>query len=259
MQSDTIINVKLTTLNLQGFVNWETRKPHILAYLQRTQPDIILFQEVVFLPEISSFNQVQLLNQTLDYAFEYSSVTRLQVGEEYPTYREGLAFLSAYPATKTDTIVLKQAPGDEHNRIVQLIDLFVDGRIIKLANVHFSLTDTTDFATAHLQETLQILAARGEERIIAGDFNLSNLESTAELWQDHYRASSEYAYTSFPRDNKRIDYILIPKSHHFNILTTSADDLSDHLAITAEISVRHSPPKMPVPKAHSFIKDSVLQ
>lgn len=229
--------MKVTTLNLQGFTNWEERKINILAFLEKTDSDIVLFQEAVFLPDISPYNQAQLLNQTLLYPYEYSSITRLQVGVEYETYREGLALISKYPVAKTDTIILKKAPLDAHNRIIQLIDVRVDGHIVKLANVHFSLTDTLDFATAHLQETLDLFASRGEERIIAGDFNLDHLEASSELWQEHYFASTQVPYVSYPSQNKRNDYVLIPKSYHFGAITTSGDNLSDHRALTTEIDL----------------------
>lgn len=225
-------------LNLQGFENWETRKINILAYLRQTAPDIVLFQEAVFLPELSAFNQAQLLNQELDYVSEHSAISRLQVGLEYSTYREGLAAISQLPIVKTDTIVLKQAPGDEHNRIVQFIDVLLDGAIIKFANVHFSLTDTIDFASAHFQETLDIIAERDEERIIVGDFNINNLDALAELWQEHYKASTEFSYISYPGMNKRNDYVLIPKSYKFTALSVSNDSLSDHRAITVDISTQ---------------------
>lgn len=228
--------MKITTLNLQGFTDWKARKPLIMDYLTKENPDIILFQEVVFLPEVSAWNQAQILNRELNYPYEHSSVTRLQVGLEYETYREGLAFVSRFPVTTTDTIVLKKAPEDPLNRIIQLIDVVINNQTIKLANVHFSVTDTTDFATAHLQETLAILAEREEERIIIGDFNLTSLDTTTALWRDHYTASTTFPYVSFPGMNKSIDYILVPKSYNLDSVIESGDGLSDHRALTAGIS-----------------------
>lgn len=228
--------MRLTSLNLQGFADWSERKPYITAYLKQVDPAIVLFQEVVFLPDISPYNPVQLLNQELRYSFEHSTITRLQVGVEYPVFREGLACISRYPITKTDTLILKKAPGDEHNRIVQLIDLLIDKRTVKLANVHFSLTDDVDFATAHLEETLDILKSRGEERIIAGDFNINNLEDTASLWKDHYTASTIVPYISYVSMDKRNDYVLIPNSYTFEAITVSGDGLSDHRALTIDIT-----------------------
>ena len=228
--------MKITTLNLFGVDNWQERQPRIIEYIKKTDPDIVFFQEVVYITEVSQYNQVQLLNQDLGYMSEHSSVTRLQVGRIYPVYREGLAFISKLPITKTDTLVLKKAALDEHNRIVQFIDVVIDNELVKFAHVHFSITDVIDFATAHLQEVLEILEARGERRIIIGDFNLDNLDSTKSLWEENYHASTEFDYMSFPSMSKSIDYVLIPKTYEFNIIILSDDTLSDHRAVTADIS-----------------------
>jgi len=229
--------MKITTLNLQGFEDWEDRQSEILTYLTETNPDVILFQEVVFIPTISPFNQVQLLNKDLCYTYEHSAVTRLQPSREYETFREGLAALSRFPVIKSDTIVLKKTEGDEHNRIIQLLDVEVEGSIVKLANIHFSLSDFTDYATAHLAETLEILQKHDEQRIIAGDFNLDHLESLSALWGDVYEASTKIPYVSYPAMRKRNDYFLVPKSYSFLDITTSRDGLSDHRAVTVEIDI----------------------
>jgi endonuclease/exonuclease/phosphatase family metal-dependent hydrolase len=227
--------MKITTLNMQGFVDWEARKPEIIRYLKETDPDVILFQEVVFLPHLSAKNQVQLINEELGYAYEHSAVTRLQDSHEYVTFREGLAMLSKHPVLKTDTVVLKQEPGDEHNRIIQLIDVRVDETLVLLANVHFSLTDNQDFATAHFKETLEIIKNKDEERIIAGDFNMDRLEDLSELWADSFTASTAVPYVSFPKMNKRNDYFLVPKPIELHNISVSGDGLSDHRAVTVEI------------------------
>jgi len=229
--------VKLTTLNLQGFTDWHDRKPEIVDYLKSTQPDIIFFQEVVFLPGTAPHNQAQILNEDLQYTYEHSAVTRLQPSHEYEIFREGLAFLSRYPVLKTDTIVLRKAEGDEHNRIIQLIDIQIGGDIVKLANVHFSLTDTVDYATAHLQETLDIIKAQGEERIIAGDFNIDHLEELSGVWGEDYDASTRVEYVSYPSMGKRNDYVLVPKGLILKHLSTSGNSLSDHRAVTVEIDL----------------------
>jgi endonuclease/exonuclease/phosphatase family metal-dependent hydrolase len=226
----------ITSLNLQGFENWEERLPAILSYLKTTNPDIILLQEAVYLPELSPFNQAQLLNQSLNYTYELSTISRLQVGLHYPTYREGLVILSKHPIIRSDTIVLKQARGDEHNRIVQLADIHVNDITIPIANVHFSITDHVDYATPHLKELLEVLGSRDEQRVIAGDFNLSNIEPSGKLWDDTYSSSSSFSYISFPEMNKRIDYALIPKVFRFNDVSVSGDGLSDHRALTIDIT-----------------------
>lgn len=229
--------MKITTLNLQGFENWQERSPRIVDFLEQEKPDVVFLQEAVYLPEISPFNNAQLLNQKLGYEYEASAISRLQVGREYPVYREGLAVLSRFAISKSDVVILKQAEGDKHNRIVQLVDIETPDGTIKVANVHFSITDFTDFATAHLAETLDILEARDEQRIIAGDFNLrgQQWENTQPLWQENYVSSSSADYVSFPKNNDRVDYVLAPKAYDMRNITTSPDDLSDHRALTVEI------------------------
>ena len=227
--------MEITTLNLQAFENWDVRRPAIIEYLRSTAADLILFQEVVYLPGISPYNQAQILNETLEYPYIHSSVTRLQDSPQYETYREGLAVLSKYPVVQSDTLVLKKSPEDEHNRIVQLVDIARGDQIVKVANVHYSLTDTTDFATAHLNETLEILSERSEKRIIGGDFNMSDLDAVAVVWKEDYRASTEKDYISYPSMNKRIDYFLVPKAYSFIDISTSSEGLSDHNAVTIEI------------------------
>lgn len=227
--------MKLVSLNLQGVVDWQERQPRVAKYLEAEQPDIIFFQEVVYLPSITPQNRVQLLNEQLGFEFENSAVTRLQPSPHYDVFREGLAILSRYPILKSSTIVLKQQPGDEHNRIVQFIDVKIGDEIVKLANVHFSLTDGQDFATAHLLELLEILDSLGEERIIAGDFNMEHLDQLSEYWQAKYRASTVFKYVSSIPDSRQIDHVLIPKQYVFTKFNVSGDGLSDHRALSVAI------------------------
>ena len=229
------IDMKLTTLNLQGFSDWQQREPKIISYLQHEKPDIIFFQEVVYIPEISAYTQIHPINASLNYLFEHHSITRRQIGLEYPVYREGLSVVSKTPIVKTDAIILKRASGDEHERIIQFIDLFIDDHVVKFVHVHFSITDITDYATAQFLETLDILHTRGEQRIIIGDFNLSNLDASRHAWDENYISSESVPYVSYPSETKRIDYVLIPKNYIFESIHTSNEAISDHRALTVVI------------------------
>lgn len=229
------MKLSITSLNLQGFDHWDNRDPKIVEYLSKVNSDVVVFQEAVFLPDISPHNQAQLLNQDLHYPFEVSTISRLQSSPDFSVYREGLALLSKHPITSSDTLVLKKEDGDEHNRILQLIDIMIDNKIYRIGHVHFSITDRVDYATPHLEETLSILKAREEKRILIGDFNLTHLEESAHLWQDDYVASTDTDYVTYPSQNKRIDYALIPKEYAFDSITVSEDGLSDHRALTVVI------------------------
>lgn len=234
------MKLKITSLNLQGFEDWETRSPLILEYLKRIDADIVVFQEAVFLPSVSPHNQAQLLNQDLGYPYQVSTISRLQVGIEHPIYREGLALISKYHIRSSDTLILKKHEDDEHSRILQLIDVWVGEQIIRIGHVHFSITDFVDYATPHLKETLSILKARHEKRILIGDFNITHLEETSELWDDEYIASTEVPYITYPtwhEGPKRTDYALIPKEFSFDTIEVSGDGLSDHRALTVVIDI----------------------
>lgn len=225
--------MKVVSLNLYGFFDWEERLPRLLRYLEREQPDLVLLQEVVYLPHISPFTQLALLNQAAGFPHLHSSVSRLQRGADLRPYREGLGVLSRFPVTGAETLVLLHEEDDPHNRLVQFFDIS-DGAVWKFANVHFSVED--EYALHHLQEVLAILKSRGEKRIIGGDFNVNHLERHAHLWRDDYVLTTEIEqYVSFARSRQANDYFLVPKEYEVESIEASEDGLSDHRAIAVDV------------------------
>ena len=227
--------MRITSLNLRGFFDWEQRSARVVDFLRRTDPDVILFQEVVYLPDESPFSPVALLNRSLGYPYAHSAITRLQDSPTYGVYREGLAVLSRLPVPATESLALRHEDHDPHRRIVQLIDV-QDGPVThRLADVHLSVRD--DFALHHLQELLGILAARGEQRIIGGDFNVNHLERHRSLWHDDYVLTSEIEqYVSYPHSQQANDYFLVPRSYAITDMRLSSGDLSDHRALTVDLA-----------------------
>lgn len=231
--------MRITTLNLRGFFDWETRVDAVISYLDGAAPDVILFQEVVYLPETSPVTQPDLLQRALAAAgrafpCRHSAVTRLQTGIDGGPYREGLSVLSRYPVTSSEALVLRHEVNDPHNRMVQFVDLDVDGTAWKLANVHLSIRD--EYAVHHLAEVLGILDARGEQRIIGGDFNVNHLERRASMWRGRYQLSSEVEeYVSYGKSGQANDYFLVPVTHRIVDLALSDDGLSDHRALTVDL------------------------
>ncbi len=235
------MKITFGSLNVQSFTDWDDRKSNIINYLTRTSPDVVLFQEVTFLPQINARNQVSILNDTLGYTYENIAITRLQDSPTFENYREGLGVLSRWPIVKSETIVLKQQAHDEHQRIVQLIDLQVGTKVVKFAHIHFSISDNDEnLPREHMRELLDIFAAREETRIIGGDFNMNDIDIHADLWQDQYISSSSTPYETYPAMHKRVDYFLLPKDCAFLSITTSPDGLSDHRALTITLEDAHS-------------------
>ena len=230
--------MRITTLNLRGFFDWEHRMPLLVEYLRELAPDVLLLQEVVYLPEISPFSTVELLNRGLLHPYRQEAITRLQRGRRHEVYREGLAVLSRLPVGASQTIALQHETGDPHHRIVQLVDVVGEGGVWPLANVHLSVRD--DFALTHLGEVLGMLRAKGEQRIVGGDFNVDHLEQHAELWEDAVLTSSVQPYLSHPSSNENDDYFLVPTAYAIDRIQVSGDELSDHRAVTVDLSPRES-------------------
>jgi endonuclease/exonuclease/phosphatase family metal-dependent hydrolase len=226
--------MRITTLNLRGFFDWDARSPQIVAYLRGIDPDVILFQEVVFLPDVSPFSPVELLNRDLGLPFRHEAITRLQRGRTHPVYREGLAVLSKLPLAATQTLALQHETGDPHQRIVQLVDVSGEDGLWPLANVHLSVRD--DFALHHLGEVLTILRDRGERRVLGGDFNVNHLERHAALWHDAVLTSTVARYQSHPSSEENDDYFLVPTEFRIDRVQVSGDGLSDHEAITVDLT-----------------------
>ena len=226
--------MRITSLNLRGFFDWTARSPQIIAYLRSLDPDVILFQEVVYLPDVSPFSPVELLNRDLGLPFRHEAITRLQRGRTHPVYREGLALLSKLPIAATQTLALRHEEGDPHQRIVQFADVTGQGGVWPLANVHLSVRD--DFALHNLGEVLTVLRAKDERRILGGDFNLNHLEQHASLWHDAVLTSTVAHYESHPSSHENDDYFLVPTEFTIDRVRVSGDDLSDHEAVTVDLS-----------------------
>jgi endonuclease/exonuclease/phosphatase family metal-dependent hydrolase len=225
--------MKIVSLNLRGFFDWDERLPHVVRYLRDEQPDVVVLQEVVFLPGISPLTQLDALNGVLGFPYRHSSVSRLQGSKQFGPYREGLGVLSRFPVTRSETLILLHEEHDPHNRLVQFFDVAAD-TVWKFANLHLSVRD--DYALHQLEEVLAILKARGERRIIGGDFNMNYLERHAHLWRDEYVLTSEVErYVSFAGSHQANDYFLVPKGYELTSIKVSEDGLSDHRALAVEM------------------------
>src|ERR1700709_2513551 len=71
-------HVKIVSLNLRGFFDWNTRLPSIMNYLAREKPDLVLCQEVVFLPDISPLSNLDVLNRVSGFPHRHSALDRLR-------------------------------------------------------------------------------------------------------------------------------------------------------------------------------------
>lgn len=227
--------MKIITLNLAGYMQWEDRKRSVVSFIGKEEPDIIFLQEVKFDPTIEPISQSTWINQQLanPYQYEQTSITRFHQPKSDDAYREGLAVLSRFPITQSEALVLIKNEADEHTRIVQNVDVQVHEKLMKFTNVHFS---NNRYSDDQFHELLTILERRNEKRIIIGDFNMYDLSLHKSSYDKKYTASIEYAnYISFPNENITLDYILLPHELEYGSLTV-VSGLSDHAALVAEIN-----------------------
>jgi endonuclease/exonuclease/phosphatase family metal-dependent hydrolase len=227
--------MKVTSLNLAGYKNWNDREANIVSFLNQTDSDIVFLQEVKYDPTHSSHTQSHYLNSLLaaPYTYTQSTVSRIfeTAGKES---REGLAVLSKFPITDVEVMVLAKRPDDKHTRIIQKVEVQVDGETRTFTNIHFS---NNDYSDEQLEETLQILKNTSTESVVLGDFNIFDITTVAHLYADDYTASTEFTdYVSFPSENATFDYVLLPKTYTFTSLHIG-ENLSDHNALVFEFDV----------------------
>jgi len=227
--------MKITTLNLAGYKNWNDRVSNITAYLNDTKSDVVFLQEVKFNIEYSPFTQSKYLNSLLSTPYTHSQSTVSRIFESSGNEsREGLGVLSKYPIVDSEVIVLRKRADDKHTRIIQKVSLLVDSQVVNFTNVHFS---NNDYSDEQLEETLRITKERNETSIILGDFNIFNIQTVSNLYSSDYIASTEInQYISFPSENATLDYILIPKTLKCSSISIG-ENLSDHNALTVDLAI----------------------
>lgn len=227
--------VKIMSLNLWGFNDWEKRFPEIIKSIKEESPDIVFFQEAR--KEISNFseNQVSILNKELQFPyekFEKATIKTTKKGTPLKTPLEhGLGIISKFPF-KTEVIKLKRENEDTEDRMILSAHINIEGKAQSIYNVHFSNRD--NLAHLHFLETLEIAEGRKETPIIVGDYNIKNLSLYKNLYEENYKNSSDlFSYISYPDDKLSYDYFLISKNNNFIDFKCLDVYLSDHKAIVA--------------------------
>lgn len=230
------MQLTILTLNLAGYKDWAVRQPKVIKALNQANADIVLLQEVRYDPSISPLTQANYINSLLDtpYAHSVSDVSRFYAPSVGEPYREGLAVLSKLPLYSPETLALAKAPDDKHARIIQNVDVDINGMTLGLTNVHFS---NNQYSASQLEETLNILSNRNRATIIAGDFNIFDISAQRAGFDDKYSVSTDTTlYISFPTENATLDYILLPKAFHFVSIKT-LESISDHNGVLAAVEI----------------------
>ena len=145
--------VKILNLNIWNYTNFEERKPKIIKFIKKHDPDIVVLQEV---RDDAKFNkkgdhQAKQLNAELNFPYtSYYSVTdkRKERPEKYDQFCiEGSAVLSKFKILNVEKKKLAKHPEDRYT--CGNLHLRVKAeKVLDLIVVHFSNRDL--FSLLHL-------------------------------------------------------------------------------------------------------------
>ena len=245
--------VKILSLNLCNYHNFEERKLRLVSFINDLQPNIVLLQEVRtnLKFNIGGVDQAHYLNQYLKYPFssfiQTMDVNKLKGLENEPKCIEGLAALSKFRIVNVVKKELKKQAEDKFTRAIMYLKILADSPM-DIFNVHFS--PGNGFSELHLKETIQFAEENKIEPIIIGDFNIPDPSIISSIAKGYTISTEIIEYISYSPKNKikrdkvyntkpcTLDYILIPKKYTFKNFECVDKGLSDHSALFAEIVPR---------------------
>lgn len=235
-------SLKILNLNLWNYNNWGERKPKIIGFIRKHNPDIVVLQEIRDDVRFNKKgeNQAKQLTKELGYpyySFYAVSDKRKERPEQYNKYCiEGTAIISKFPILKTKKSMLKKHPTDRYSCGNLYAQLKIKNKKVDLLGVHFSNSELTSLL--HLIETLKKLGDEKINPIIVGDFNMFDFELLKDLTKENFISSRSFKkYISYPARRWALDYILIPRQFKFKSFECTGEGLSDHKALVAEIKI----------------------
>ncbi|MDD5012568.1 MAG: endonuclease/exonuclease/phosphatase family protein [Candidatus Nanoarchaeia archaeon] len=239
------MQLKIITLNVWRYYEWETRKQKLLNFLRKENADIIFFQEVASSEKSKWENQIDEINEKLKYPYSsYSNMAHMTKWHEKPINYlmfYGLGFISKYRIKKSEFVKLKPVLKNKDFGFLHLVIETSKGDI-DLIDVHFENTDKG--AKKQLKETIKWIKQKNISPIIAGDFNMKNINDLIKILGKDYEISClikpyfSFMPTEFSNNKEPItlDYIVV-KKNKFKIeeIKCIEDSPSDHKPIIAEI------------------------
>lgn len=239
--------MKILSLNLWRYYDWENRFENIVESIKEKKPDVIFLQETQLDKEKNNFSQVEILKKELQ-EYKYSIFSTIVVkthqrGKKLKNpIQHGMAILSKHPIINSFNYFLELSEDEKEHRSILCFDIEKDGKIEKMANVHFG--NRENWAKKQLKEFINFLNLRNEKRIMAGDFNLFEMIEYSDIYKDYKLSYDFKKYQSFKDDYENgkmvekkgtLDYILIPDNYEFEKLEVIDKYLSDHSGLSSEI------------------------
>lgn len=238
--------LRVLTLNLWNVDGPVRRRMRELAtWLDEVHPDVVALQEVAVLD--GAWQSDWLADRA-----SYRSVLTADLPGS-----EGLAVLCDLPARAAPTVALPQVPRDS-SRLLQQVDLDVDGRSVRLANTHWAWRlDDTAGRVRQARAVARVLDRTAPPVILCGDLNdvpgsppLAEL-ATAGLVETFAAAGADERPT-FDRANpytwqdellgRRLDHVLVSADVAVRGARVVLDGeggpvVSDHYGVLAELEL----------------------
>jgi endonuclease/exonuclease/phosphatase family metal-dependent hydrolase len=237
--------LKLMTLNLWGYHDWDNRTENIVSLINKQNPDCIVLQEVLTNKSFSDFPSSDFIANHADYKYKVFAPTYARTnskdreGNRTQRASYGQAFLSKHLIVSTESYFLQRYPDHDEDTTALFCSIEVDGSIVEICNVHFA--NTAKHSDLHLNELMDLIENRGSQPIILGDFNIYDLSTYKTSRLTSYILSTDVmAYTSMPGDNGTLDYIVVPKSKYkIKDIVCPKQYVSDHRALLANVELLH--------------------
>ncbi|HVY01146.1 MAG TPA: endonuclease/exonuclease/phosphatase family protein [Candidatus Nanoarchaeia archaeon] len=241
--------MKILTLNVWRYYEWDKRKEELIRFLNEQKADLILLQEVALDSRQTGNwkNQADEINKDLKYiGCSYEKMEKMQKWHGKPIDWDmwyGFGILSKWKIKSQEIILLNGVEKDKKFGFMHAKIACPDGDI-DVINVHFE--NTTKGAKEHLRQTLEWCKERNMHPIIAGDFNMKVTEDVIELAQNEYYISYlitkyfSFMPTEFSHDKVPItlDYIIANKKKFIMDKVECAKTASsDHKPVIATIKL----------------------
>lgn len=251
----------MTTLDVLTLNLWGTNGPaeermdRLVRALRDDRPDLLALQEVAGRGDET---QAHRLADALGLRHVHH-VRSARIGRG-----EGLAVVTDLDSDQREPVYLPHGR-DAHHRALQVIDLALGDRVVRVGNTHLAWRlDATDLRTAQAESIRSALTGWSGPIVLAGDLNdvtgtppLTTLTSAHEGWtplRDAYADVNDDDPATFDVDNplmghpelagRRIDHVLVRGTDHQPVTVRSAriaftgeDAVSDHYGVRVTLEV----------------------
>ena len=242
--------IKVLTLNIWRYFDWEKRKEKAINFLKKQKADIVFLQEVAYDERLKDKwrHQVEEINENLHYKNTfYGKIRDMFKWHDKPIdwkMHYGLGILTNYPIIKKELVILPHIELDKNFGFLHAKVQTPKGEI-DVINVH--LENRSAGSKAQLHYILDWCKSRNIKPIIAGDFNMLITDNMKELAAKDYHISYFIkSYKSFmpaPHTTTKVpitlDYILAHKDvFEMEDVHRIKTKISDHFPVTATIKLK---------------------